>query len=130
MQMLKSVNIVILARAEYFLCLIFSTNIIHHLHITGEIVGYANSFCNKKVRKNKNQISVIAHNLFFLIFFFLKGLKLGVSRTRNLSIVGTNLTNINFANISDQIKFIDTLKYYQQSLSVLASTMTRKKNKR
>ena len=34
------------------------------------------------------------------------------------------MKNINFANISDQIKFIDTLKYYQQSLSVLASTMT------
>ena len=34
------------------------------------------------------------------------------------------MTSINFANISDQIKFIDTLKYYKQSLSVLASAMT------
>ena len=32
--------------------------------------------------------------------------------------------NINFANIANQIKFLDTYKYYQQSLSVLASTMT------
>ena len=32
--------------------------------------------------------------------------------------------NINFANIVNQIKFLDTYKYYQQSLSVLASTMT------
>ena len=31
---------------------------------------------------------------------------------------------INFANIANQIKFIDTINYYQQSLSVLASTMT------
>ena len=34
------------------------------------------------------------------------------------------MTNVNFSNISHQIRFIDTLKYYQKSLSVLASTMT------
>ena len=34
------------------------------------------------------------------------------------------MANKNFANISDQIKFIDTLKYYQKSLSVLASIVT------
>ena len=105
--------------------LIFSKNVIHHSHITGEITDYMHSFCNQKVRENKNQISVIAYNLFgFELSFFFKGLKLGVWRTRNLSVGGTNLTNINFANISDQTKFIDTLKYFQQNLSVLASTMT------
>ena len=31
---------------------------------------------------------------------------------------------INFANIANQVKFIVTLKYYQQSLSVLVTTMT------
>ena len=46
----------------------------------------------------------------------MKGLRQGVWRTENLSTGVTNLTNINFANISNQIKFIDTLKYYQQSL--------------
>lgn len=37
---------------------------------------------------------------------------------------GKNLKDINFTNINDQIKFTDTLKCHQQSLSVLASTMT------
>ena len=31
---------------------------------------------------------------------------------------------MNFANIANQIKFIDTYKCYQESLSILASTMT------
>ena len=112
----------------YFLdnvnCLIYSKNVIHHSHITGDIIGYAHSFCNLKVRENKNQISVIAHNLFgFDFFFFLKGLKLGSWRTRNISIGGTNLVNINLANIANQVKFTDTLKNYQQSLSVQVTTM-------
>ena len=98
--------------------------VIHHSHITGDVIGNAHSFCNLKGRENKNQISVIAHNLFgFDFFFFLKGLRLGAWRTTNLSIGGKNLSNINLANISDQVKFIDIYKYYQQSLSVLASTM-------
>ena len=64
------------------------------------------------------------HNLFgFDFFLFLKSLRLGAWRTTNLSIGSKNLSNINFANISDRTKFIDTYKYYQQTLSVLASTM-------
>ena len=35
---------------------------------------------------------------------------------------GTNLTNVNYANIPNQIKIIDTLKYYQTTLAGLAST--------
>ena len=31
-------------------CLTVSTNVIHHLHITGEIICHAHSFCNQKVR--------------------------------------------------------------------------------
>ena len=94
--------------------LIQGKTVIHHSHITGDVIGYAHSFCNLKVRENKNQVSVIAHNLFgFDFLFFLKGLRLGA----------LNLSDINFAKISDQVKFIDMYKYYQQSLSVLASTM-------
>ena len=52
-------------------CLIYSKNVIHHLHITGDIIGCAHSFRNLKVRENKSQISVIAHNLFDFDFFFL-----------------------------------------------------------
>ena len=29
----------------------FRTNVIHHLHITGEIIGYPHSFCNQKVKE-------------------------------------------------------------------------------
>ena len=94
--------------------LIHGKTVIHHSHIAGDVIGYAHSFCNLKVRENKNQVSVIAHNLFgFDFIFFLQGLRLGA----------LNLSNINFANISDQVKFIYMYKYYQQSLSVLASTM-------
>ena len=45
-------------------------HVIPHSHMTDEFVGYARSFCNFKVRENKNQISVVAHNLFGLDFFF------------------------------------------------------------
>ena len=40
-----------------------------------------------------------------------------------LAIVGSNLTQVNYANISKQVKFIDTMKYYQQSLAKLAESM-------
>ena len=38
---------------------------------------------------------------------------------KQLKISGTNLTNVQYANIVNQVKFIDTMKYYQQSLSSL-----------
>ena len=38
-----------------------------------------------------------------------------------MQIGGTNLTQINFANVTGKIKFIDTLKFYQKSL---ASTLS------
>ena len=105
--------------------LVHPITVIHHCHVTGNIIGYAHNFYNSKVKENKNQMSVIAQNFFgFDFFFFLKGLTLGLWRTKNISMGGINLVNINFANIANQVKFIDTFKYYQQSLSVLASTMT------
>ena len=93
------------------------------MHITDKVIGHMYDFCNQKVKGNRTQISAIAHNL-FSFFFFLKGLRLGVCQTTNLSIGGANLTNINFSN--EQLKFIDTVKYYQQSLSTLVVTMTEK----
>lgn len=97
--------------------LTYSKNVIYHSHITGDFIGNAQSYCNLKVRENKSQTCVIAHNLFGFHFF------LGSWRTRNISIGVSNLININFANIANQLKFVDTLKYYQ-SLSVLTTTMT------
>ena len=103
---------------------------IDNSHITGNIIGYAHSFRNSKVKENKNEISAIADNLFaFDFFFFLKDLRLGAWKTTNLFIGGKNLTNINFAKISDQVKFIDTVKYFQQSLSALSSSMIDEKKK-
>ena len=110
--------------------LIYGTSVIHHSHVTGEVIEYARCFCNLKVRRNRNQISVIAHNLFGFVFFFsLKGLRLGEWRTTDLSISGKNLTNRNFTNIGGQIKFIDTYKFFQQGLSALASNMSDEERK-
>ena len=77
------------------------------------------------MRENKTKISVIAHNLLrFDFFFLLKGLRAGVWKTRETCIGGKNLTNINFTNIGNQVTFIDTIKYFQQSLGMLASDLT------
>ena len=98
---------------------------IHHLHILGEIIGYPHSCCNFKLRKNKTKISAMAHNFFRFDFFFLwKGLRAGAWRTRNISIGDKNATNICFANIGNQVVFIDTIKYFLQVLGTLASNMT------
>ena len=38
---------------------------LHHLHVTGKILGYAHYFCNTKlVEKTEPDIPVVAHNLF------------------------------------------------------------------
>ena len=41
-----------------------------------------------------------------------------------LNIGGKNLTQINFSNITGEIKSIDSLKYYQKSLAELALILT------
>ena len=50
--------------------MIFNRKVIHHLNITGKTIGYLHSFCNQKVRQNKNQISVIAHITCLVLIFF------------------------------------------------------------
>ena len=49
--------------------------------------------------------------------------------TTELSMGGTNLANVNFANISSQVKIIDTLKYYQTTLANLSSTTDKTEKK-
>ena len=44
--------------------------------------------------------------------------------SKELSVGGTNLTHANYGNISNEIKLIDSLKFYQRSLSELSSTLT------
>ena len=98
---------------------------LHHSHITGKLLGYSHDFCNWTVRQNKSAIAMIAHNLFGLnMFFFIKGYRATAWGTKDLNIGGTNLTHINYGNIGGEVKFIDTMKYYQKSLAKLASTLS------
>ena len=108
---------------EKFYKVIKSKVHLHHSHTTGEILGNCHDFCNWKVRENKNTISLIGHNfLGFDIFYTVKGYRSSCWGTKEFNMGGTNLTNVNFANISDQVKIIDTLKYYQTTLANFAST--------
>ena len=100
----------------------FDEIVIHYWHLSGEIIGYAHNFCNRKLKENEKVIPVFAHNLFSYDFFFVaKGIRLCVWRMKSLNIAGTNLTNVQYANIGNQVKYIDTIKYDQQSLSSLTS---------
>ena len=101
------------------------TRCIHNSHITGNIYGYAHTFCNEKVRENYFKIPIIAHNLFrFFSLFLAKGLRASVGKTRDIVIGGKNPTDINCAYIGNQIQFIDTIKCFQQSLWRLTSSLT------
>ena len=72
--------------------------------------------CNKKIKENNNLIPIFAHKLFSFYFCFaVKGIRWCVWRIRQLNIGGTNVTNVQYANIGNQVKFIDTIKYYQLS---------------
>ena len=99
--------------------------VIHHSHVTGKIVGYAHDYCNLQARENYYTIPVLAHIQFrFDFFLFLKGLRASVWETTEIFIGGKNPTDVNFAIVQNQVRFIDTVKYYQQSLASLADSMT------
>ena len=98
---------------------------VHHSHVTGKIVGYEHEYCNLQVRENYYTIPIVAHNQFrFDFFLILKGIKASVWETTDINIGGRNTTHINFAIIRNQVRFIDTVKYFQQSLASLAASMT------
>ena len=98
---------------------------IHHSHVTGEIKGYSHHFCNKNVLEAENpKIPCIAHNLFsFDFFYFMKGFSVTSWAKNDLNIGGNQLNKVNFASIANDIKFIDSLKYYQKSLGEMSSNM-------
>ena len=54
----------------------------------------------------------------------IKGLRAAVWKIRDKLIGGKNPTDINFASIENQVQFIDTVKYFQQSLAAFASSLT------
>ena len=75
--------------------LIYGGYVIHHSHVTDEIIGCAHDFCNEKIRENTYFIPVFEHNLFSFDFFFVvKGIRLCVWRKKQLNIGATNLTNV------------------------------------
>ena len=93
---------------------------IHHSHVTGKIIGFAHDFCNQKCKENYYTIPVSAHNQFrFDFFLFLKIIRTSVQETSDIFIGGKNPTNVNLAIIRNQVKFIDTVKYFQQSFGNL-----------
>ena len=98
---------------------------LNHSHITGKIIGYAHDFCNARVKENNMKVPVIAHNLFgFDLYYFIKSYIAPAWCSKQLKIRGNKLTHINFSNIAGEIKFIDSLEYYQKSLSELARTLS------
>ena len=56
-------------------------------------------------------------------FFLIKQIKLSIRGTEDINIGGTGLTNINFASIVTQVKFISMMKYFSTSLGQLVSTL-------
>ena len=95
---------------------------LHHSHITSEIFGYVNDFCNTMlIEREKCEIPFIAHNFFgFDIFYFLKAYVAPAWCSKEINIGGNSLTQANFGNINGEIK----LKFYQRSLGELSSTLT------
>ena len=57
-----------------------------------------------------------------LIFFLVKGVRASVWKTKDIVIGGKNPTD--FAHIGNQVQFIDTIKYFQQSLGALVNGLT------
>ena len=101
---------------------------LHHSYVTGEVIGYVHDFCNLKVRESKGVVSCIAHNIAhnffgFDVYFFLKAIRLSAWKTKDINISRTGITNLSFASI-DQLKLIDTMKYFQTSLRKLAKTLS------
>ena len=83
-------------------------------------------FCNTIVQeKSKTEIPFIAHNFFdFDLFYFMKTYISTAWCSKELNVGGTNLTHENYGNISNEIKLIDSLRFYQKSLSELSLTLT------
>lgn len=54
----------------------------------------------------------------------MKGIRPSVWETSGIEIGGKNSTDVNFAIIRNQVRFIDTVKFLQQSLGNLADSMT------
>ena len=98
---------------------------LYHSQMTAKVLGNFQDFCNRKVRENKTEFIIFAHNCFGVnMFFLLKGFRATAWNTKDIIIGETNLANATFANIVGEAKFIDTLKYYQKRFKQLAANLS------
>ena len=68
---------------------------------------------------------MMEHNLFgFDLYYIIKGYVASTWCSKEIKSGSSNLTCINFSSITGEVKFIDTLKYYQKSLGELASALS------
>ena len=75
-----------------------------------------------RVSEHQTGFSCIAHNyLNFDFYFMLKGYRVSCWGD-DINISGMNLSSVNFSNIGNQMKIIDTMEYFQCSLAQIAST--------
>ena len=51
--------------------LIYGGYVIHYSHVTGEVIGYAHHFCNKKIREIHNLNPVLYLNICLVLTFSL-----------------------------------------------------------
>ena len=79
---------------------------LHHSHITGKIFDYAHDFCNTTlVETTTSEIPFVAHNFFgFDLFYYMKAHIASAWCSKELNIAGNNLTQVNYGNISGEIK--------------------------
>ena len=84
------------------------------------------TFAMQNLLRKLNHIFLLLLIIFFGfdLYYSIKGYIRPAWCSKQLNIGGNNLTQINFSNITGEIKFIDSLKYYQKSLSELASTVS------
>ena len=76
--------------------------------------------------KSCAEIPLIAHNFFgFNLFYFLKTYVACAWCSNEVNVGENRLTQANYGSINNEIKLIDSLKYYQKNLSQLSSTMMR-----
>ena len=62
------------------------------------------------------------------MYYLLKGIRFSVWNTKDINIGGNGLTDINFANLDTQVKFVDTMKYHLVSLGQLSSRLDKAEN--
>ena len=81
---------------------------LHHSHITGKIFGYAHDFCNTTLVESTPEIPFVAHKIFdFDLFYYIKAYTASAWCSKKLNIGSTNLTQVNYGNISREVRLID-----------------------